>query len=52
MRALAGLRESPKFTAISMLGVVRTGLLASGRELAAVGSSTPPMTSSSFISTS
>jgi pyruvate,water dikinase len=37
MRALAGLRESPKFTAISMLGVVRAGLLASGRELAAGG---------------
>src|SRR2546428_12916628 len=30
MRALAGLRESPKFTMIAMLGAVRAGLLASG----------------------
>lgn len=34
MRALAGMRESPKFTVISMFGTVRAGLLASGRELA------------------
>jgi phosphohistidine swiveling domain-containing protein len=37
MRALSGLRESPKFTAMTMLGTVRVGLLASGRELAARG---------------
>jgi pyruvate,water dikinase len=37
MRALAGLRESPKFTVITMLGAVRAGLLASGHELAATG---------------
>ena len=37
MRALAGLRESPKFTVMSMLGAVRAGLLASGQELAASG---------------
>ena len=37
MRALAGLRESPKFTVIAMFGVVRVGLLASGHELAARG---------------
>jgi pyruvate,water dikinase len=37
MRALAGLRESPKFTMITMLGAVRAGLLASGHELAATG---------------
>ncbi|NOT32502.1 MAG: phosphoenolpyruvate synthase, partial [Planctomycetes bacterium] len=33
MWALAGLRESPKFTAIAMLGTVRAALLASGRQL-------------------
>jgi len=37
MRALAGMRESPKFTVISMFGAVRAGLLASGHELAASG---------------
>jgi pyruvate,water dikinase len=37
MRALAGLRESPKFTVITMLGAVRAGLLASGHDLAATG---------------
>ncbi len=37
MRALAGLRESPKFTVISMLDAVRAGLLASGGELATAG---------------
>ncbi len=34
MRALAGLRESPKFTVISMFDAVRSGLLASGEALA------------------
>jgi rifampicin phosphotransferase len=42
MRALAGLRESPKFTGVAMLGVVRSGLLASGRELAALGTLATP----------
>jgi pyruvate,water dikinase len=37
MRALAGLRESPKFTVIRLLGILRASLLASGRELAAAG---------------
>jgi pyruvate,water dikinase len=37
MRALAGLRESPKFTAIRLLGILRESLLASGRELVAAG---------------
>ena len=37
MRALAGLRESPKFTMITMLGIARASLLASGRELVAAG---------------
>jgi pyruvate,water dikinase len=37
MRALAGLRESPKFYAIRHIGIVRNGLLESGRELAAQG---------------
>jgi phosphohistidine swiveling domain-containing protein len=36
-RALAGLREAPKFFAIRMMGVVRQGLLASGAEFAAAG---------------
>ncbi len=35
MRALAGLRESPKFFIIRVVGVVQAALLASGRELAA-----------------
>ncbi|RIK38696.1 MAG: phosphoenolpyruvate synthase [Chloroflexi bacterium] len=33
-RALAGLRESPKFFIIQLLGIVRQGLLESGAELA------------------
>jgi pyruvate,water dikinase len=37
MRALAGLRESPKFTVIRLLGILRESLLASGRELVAAG---------------
>ncbi len=37
MRALAGLRESPKFTVISMFDAVRVGLLVSSRDLAASG---------------
>ena len=37
MRSLAGLRESPKFTAIRVLGLAREGLLASGRELCDAG---------------
>jgi phosphohistidine swiveling domain-containing protein len=36
-RALAGLREAPKFFAIRMMGVMRAGLLASGKDLAAAG---------------
>jgi pyruvate,water dikinase len=42
MRALAGLRESPKFTVIRLLGMVRQSLLASGRELVAAGVLTRP----------
>jgi pyruvate,water dikinase len=37
MRALAGLRETPKFTIIRVLGVVRRMLLQSGAELVAAG---------------
>lgn len=37
VRALAGLRESPKFTVIRVLGIVRAGFLESGRELVAAG---------------
>jgi rifampicin phosphotransferase len=37
MRALAGLRESPKFTVVRLLGVLRESLLASGQELVAAG---------------
>ena len=37
MRALAGLRESPKFSAIRLMGIMRNGLLESGRELVAQG---------------
>ncbi len=37
MRALAGLRETPKFTIIRVLGVVRRMLLQSGAELTAAG---------------
>jgi pyruvate,water dikinase len=42
MRALAGLRESPKFSAIRLLGVVRKSLLASGQELVSLGLLTRP----------
>jgi pyruvate,water dikinase len=42
MRALAGLRESPKFWAIRVMGLVRAALLESGRELAAAGSLEEP----------
>jgi pyruvate,water dikinase len=34
-RALAGLREAPKFFAIRMMGIIRQGLLASGVEMKA-----------------
>jgi rifampicin phosphotransferase len=37
VRALAGLRESPKFTMIRLLGLLRTALLASAAELVATG---------------
>jgi pyruvate,water dikinase len=37
LRALAGLRESPKFMAIRLMGVVRARLLEHGRELVATG---------------
>jgi rifampicin phosphotransferase len=37
MRSLAGLRESPKFTIVTMLGIVRDALRASGAELVASG---------------
>lgn len=37
MRALAGLRESPKFFIINLFGIVREGLLQSGQELVAQG---------------
>lgn len=37
LRALAGLRETPKFLIIRLLGMVRAGLLASGRELVEAG---------------
>jgi phosphohistidine swiveling domain-containing protein len=36
-RALAGMREAPKFFAVRMLGLVRQGLLASGGALAEAG---------------
>jgi len=36
-RALAGLREAPKFFAIRMMGLMRAGLLASGDEMVAAG---------------
>jgi pyruvate,water dikinase len=36
-RALAGMREAPKFFVIRMLGIVRQGLLQSGQELVDVG---------------
>jgi phosphohistidine swiveling domain-containing protein len=37
LRALAGLRESPKFWAIRMMGITRAALLASGQQLVAAG---------------
>jgi len=37
LRALAGLRETPKFTVIRLAGIARDGLLASGQELSAAG---------------
>jgi pyruvate,water dikinase len=37
VRALAGLRESPKFWAVRVMGLVREALLDSGRELAQAG---------------
>ncbi len=37
MRALAGLRESPKFFIINLFGIVRAGLLESGEELVVQG---------------
>jgi rifampicin phosphotransferase len=37
VRALAGQRESPKFTIIRLFGVAREGLLASGADLVAAG---------------
>jgi pyruvate,water dikinase len=37
IRALAGLRESPKFTIMQMFGLVRHSLLVSGAQLAAEG---------------
>ena len=42
MRALAGLRESPKFTGIRLLGILRESLLAGARELVAAGVLTRP----------
>ena len=41
-RALAGLREAPKFYIVRMMGVIRQGLLASGRDLAAAGTISEP----------
>ena len=41
-RALAGLRELPKFTAVRLMGLVRSALLDSGRELVAAGIFTRP----------
>jgi phosphohistidine swiveling domain-containing protein len=40
MRALAGLRESPKFTAICLFGVMRQALLKSGQTLVEAGTLT------------
>ncbi len=37
MRALAGMRETPKFTIVRMMGVVRAMLLRSGEDLVAAG---------------
>ena len=36
-RAIAGLREAPKFFAIRMMGIIRTGILASGAEFVKAG---------------
>jgi pyruvate,water dikinase len=36
-RALAGMREAPKFFAIRMMGIIRQGLLQSGQELVDAG---------------
>lgn len=41
-RALAGLRESPKFLIIRLFGIVRAGLLAQGQALVAQGRLTQP----------
>lgn len=40
VRSLAGLRESPKFTAIRLLGLLRTTFLASGADLVSRGTLT------------
>jgi pyruvate,water dikinase len=37
MHALAGMRESPKFTVIRSFGILREGLLESGRDLVVTG---------------
>jgi pyruvate,water dikinase len=37
LRSLAGLRETPKFAAVRLMGLVRAGLLDSGRDLVAEG---------------
>ncbi len=37
MRALAGLRETPKFTIVRVMGIVRRMMLQSGQELVAAG---------------
>ena len=37
MRSLAGLRESPKFAAVRMMGLARQALIDSGKELVAAG---------------
>jgi len=42
VRALAGLRESPKFFIIRLLGMVRAGLLNIGEEMVAAGSLAQP----------
>ena len=36
-RALAGMREAPKFFAIRMMGIIRAGLLQSGERFVAIG---------------
>lgn len=41
-RALAGLRESPKFYIVRLMGIIRQGLLASGRDLVAAGTIRDP----------